>query len=280
MSYNELKQHGTADFPIELYHIDKAHTRYEMSAHWHNEIELIRVLEGQLNVRLNNNSYTAKKGDIIFVNSQTVHSALPVECVYECVDFHLDFLPVADNSSKYFIESLINHDYLIKEFSVFDNSLFITAVNNVFEAMSHKSSGYKLRVIGALYTLFSVIIDEHLYASTGGVSIAADKNVPKLKNVLSFIRSNYDFPITLNDMAKAAGMSPKYFCYFFKEMTRKTPIEYLNSYRVEKASRKLINTDTSVTDIAFSCGFNDLSYFIKTFKAQKGVTPAQFRKGL
>ena len=48
MSYNELKQHGTEDFPIELYHIEKEHARYEMSAHWHSEIELIRVLSGVL----------------------------------------------------------------------------------------------------------------------------------------------------------------------------------------------------------------------------------------
>lgn len=50
MSYNELKQHGTEDFPIELYHIEKEHARYEMSAHWHSEIELIRVLSGVLHV--------------------------------------------------------------------------------------------------------------------------------------------------------------------------------------------------------------------------------------
>ena len=55
-------------------------------------------------------------------------------------------------------------------------------------------------------------------------------------------------------------------------------MEYLTLYRIEKASRKLINTDSSVTSIAFSCGFNDLSYFIKTFKKVKGITPAKFRK--
>jgi AraC-like DNA-binding protein len=79
-------------------------------------------------------------------------------------------------------------------------------------------------------------------------------------------------------MAKAAGMSSKYFCYFFKEMTGKTPVEYLNGFRVEKASRKLLYSDLSVTEIAYLCGFNDLSYFIKTFKRQKGVSPAKFRK--
>ena len=63
-----------------------------------------------------------------------------------------------------------------------------------------------------------------------------------------------------------------------KEKTGKTPVEYLNGYRIEKASQLLLNSDQSVTEIAFSCGFNDLSYFIKTFKSQKGISPAKFRK--
>lgn len=279
MSYNELKQHGTEDFPIELYHIDSSHTRYEMSSHWHNEIEIIRVLDGTLNVRLNNSSYTVKKNEIIFANSETVHQASPDNCIYECLDFHLDFIPVSNNGSKYFMDSLKNHEYTITEYHNDTSSTFSIAVNQLFDAMANQSSGYKFKVIGALYNLFGTIIDLHLYQPTDSAMIGSDKNVPKLKNVLYFIRTNYDSPISLVDMADAAGMSPKYFCYFFKDMTTKTPVEYLNTYRIEKASRKLLNSDMSVTDIAFSCGFNDLSYFIKTFKSIKGITPARFRKG-
>ena len=269
MSYNELKQHGTEDFPIELYHIDSTHTRYEMSAHWHSEIEIIR----------NNNIYSVRKNEIIFVNPESVHQASPVDCTYECIVFNLDFIPALNNGSIYFIESLKNHEYVIDEY-LNESSPLSFAANILFEAMSAKSSGYKFKVIGALYNLFGEIIDFHLYHPTDSAPLAADKNVPKLRAVLSYIRTNYDTAITLDDMADAAGMSPKYFCYFFKEMTTKTPVEYLNLYRIEKASRKLIKSDMSVTAIAFSCGFNDLSYFIKTFKQIKGITPAKFRKGV
>jgi len=78
-------------------------------------------------------------------------------------------------------------------------------------------------------------------------------------------------------MAQKANMSQKYFCSFFKEMTSKTPMEYLILYRIECSARKLKSTDMSVTDVALSCGFNDLSYFIKTFKKIKGCTPAKFK---
>ena len=109
-------------------------------------------------------------------------------------------------------------------------------------------------------------------------SIHNEKNVITLKRALAYIRNSYDVQITLQNIADAAGISPKYLCTFFKEMTGKTPFEYLNVYRIERASRKLINTDMPVTQIAYTCGFNDLSYFIKTFKQIKGVTPKNFRK--
>ncbi len=279
MVYNELMQHGTEDFPIELYHTEKNHPKYEMASHWHTHIEIIKILEGELNVRLYNNEYQAKKGDVVFVNSETVHGASPVDCVYECIVMHLEMLSVKDASCRNFIDALLNQEYKIQEFIPYSDSDFHKEVNNLFYAMNHPEAGYKFTVIGALYNLFAAIINNNMYyAADTKTQFPKDKNIPKLKKVLTFIRNNFDKPITLDDMAEYAGMSPKYFCSFFKNMTRKTPIEYLNTYRVERAARKLLNSDLSVTEIAYSCGFNDLSYFIKTFKATKGITPVKFRK--
>ncbi len=280
MSFNELRERGTADFPIELYYVDKHDSRYEMVSHWHNEFEIVRIIEGELNVILNNHTFKAKTGDIVFINPETVHGGKPHECVYECLDFYLDFLSVGCEGCKYFFEGLIHNEYIVKEHISAGDTYLHEIVNELFETMKNKSKGYKFKVIGSLYRLFGEIIDKRYYVNTGAVSEPTDdKNMLKLKSVLSFMRGNYDKQITLKDMADAAGMSPKYFCYFFKEMTQKTPVEYLNTYRIEKASRKLINSSRSVTEISYSCGFNDLSYFIKTFKEHKGITPAKFRKG-
>lgn len=129
-----------------------------------------------------------------------------------------------------------------------------------------------------MYSLFGEIIsrnyfDEKLYTENENT-----KNLYKLKKVLNYIRKSYSKQITLKDMAQIAGVSPKYFCSFFKNMTAKTPVEYLNSYRIEKAAANLLASDSSVTDIAYSCGFNDLSYFIKVFRDLKGISPKQFKK--
>ena len=69
----------------------------------------------------------------------------------------------------------------------------------------------------------------------------------------------------------------EYFCRLFKQYTGKTPIEYLNNYRIEQAAKLLIETNDSITDIAFDCGFENTSYFIRKFKAQKSATPKQYR---
>ena len=75
-------------------------------------------------------------------------------------------------------------------------------------------------------------------------------------------------------------LNPKYFTKIFTQMTGKPPIQYLNSYRIEMACNMLLTTDLSITDICLNCGFNDLSYFIKTFKKEKNISPKKFRNSI
>ena len=277
MIYNELKPRGTADFPVEYFYIAGEHPRYQMSAHWHGEVELIRVLSGELSVSLDGRDYLAKSGDVLFVNPETVHRAIPKDAVYECIVFHADFLYNHTKSCEFFIESILSRHCTVQEFFPKDDSL-CNLFGEVFASAANPSSGYKFRTIGALYSLFGEIVDRHLYTLASGSSpIPGDKSILNLKKLLAFIRTNYSGAITLSDMARVVDMSPKYLGSFFKNMTGKTPFEYLAEYRIEKAAQKLLNSPSSVTEIAFACGFSDISYFIKTFKNHKGISPRRFR---
>ena len=100
----------------------------------------------------------------------------------------------------------------------------------------------------------------------------------RLKNVFKYIKENYDKAVSLNDLADLADMCPRYFCRAFADVTGKTPIAYLNYYRIEQAGEKLLMSGDSITDIAISCGFNDMSYFAKIFSRQKGMAPSKYRK--
>lgn len=99
----------------------------------------------------------------------------------------------------------------------------------------------------------------------------------QLRSVLEYIESNYAESITLSQLSARAGMSPKYFCRFFQSIVHKTPMEYLNYYRIERACCELADTDTSVTEVGYNCGFHDTSYFIRIFKREKGITPGHIR---
>lgn len=278
MAYNEIVQRGTEDFPFALFHVDSGHSKYNMSAHWHSELEIVRIIEGEFHITLNNVSYVAKKGDVIFINSETVHQGIPKNCVYECIVFHAEYLYQENYDNCSFIKNLVDREYMVNEYFPCDDSELHRTINSVFDAIISKKAAYKLRVIAAMYNLFAIIFEQKLYVGNIGKDSDLNvKNIAKLKKVLSFIRENYDKPITLEMIANNVNMSPKYLGSFFKSMTEKTPIDYLIEYRIEKAARRLRLSDMSVTEIAYSCGFSDLSYFIKTFKSIKGSSPGKYR---
>ena len=148
----------------------------------------------------------------------------------------------------------------------------------LFDSLGSKYDGYEFITQGSLYNVIGIILQNKLYTINSKVSNKTEEKMLQFKKVISMIEENYSSTITLNDLSKVAGMTPKYFCKFFQSMSNKTPIEYLNLYRIESACEQLLSTDLPVTDIAINCGFNDVSYFIKTFKKYKGVTPKQYIK--
>ena len=98
-----------------------------------------------------------------------------------------------------------------------------------------------------------------------------------LKPVLKYIGANYASPISLSELSRLAGMSPKYFCRFFKAALHRTPVDYLNYYRIEQACRILTATVLPMTETAYRYGFNDSSYFVKTFRKYMGTRRGTMR---
>lgn len=277
MIFNELKQHGREDFPFELYRLHHEHPKYEMAVHWHTNLEMIRVLSGELTVTLDHRAKTLGQGEIAFINSETVHGATPRNCTYECIVFNLAFLKTGNAQCDEFIESLLSHAAFLTEFP--SDSDVIRLTNAVFEQLSKDDAGSPFQTIGLFHQLLGKMQEKKLFNSyLSPSSVQDEKKVVKLKTVLKYIRENFAKPITLEEMAAIAGLSNKYFCKFFKDMTGTTPVNYLLTYRIERAARTLLGTDLSVTQTAYECGFNDVSYFIKTFKTFKNVSPKDYRK--
>lgn len=279
MNYSELyedKRHGTIDFPFELYCVNKNYPRYEMPFHWHVEYEMIIVKKGRLKLILDGKSFYVNEGESAFISGGVVHGGMPEECEYYCIVFDLAalFKDVALCSKSVAI-FLTNADCFTGVYGAERKQSAI--MREILYSMQNRDNGYDLNVIGLLWKLLGAFVSEPVISEGEQINKSQRQ---KLKDVLSYIRKNIDKNITLEELAQVSGMSPRYFCRVFKSMTGRTPIEYVNYYRIETASQMLITTGESVTDIALNCGFNDMSYFSKMFKKLKGISPSKFRQAL
>lgn len=100
----------------------------------------------------------------------------------------------------------------------------------------------------------------------------------RIQKVIDYLHENYQKEIHLADVAGHVNMSEVSFSRFMKKRTGKNYIEYLNDLRLGIASRHLIDTTKTISEISYECGFNNLSNFNRIFKKRKGVTPKEFRE--
>jgi len=103
-------------------------------------------------------------------------------------------------------------------------------------------------------------------------------NSRRVESVMAYLNKNFEKEISLLEIAKLASMSEVAFSRFFRLRTGKTFVDTLNEIRLGNASRMLIDTTQSISEIAYHCGFNNLSNFNRTFKKKKHCTPKEFRE--
>ena len=279
LDYKEQRQQGTFNFPIAFYHEVPHSPRYYMPYHWHRHYEIIRIISGAFHLTLNNDTRIYHEGDVIFITDGTLHGGNPQDhtCVYDCIVFDLQILLQDNHACSKNIHDIMDHKITIHNLLSERSPAVLPIVDNLTLALSGKKTGYEFMTQGYLYQLIGTILEEHLYEEDVK-DIKAARHLNSIKNVLAYIAENYDSSISLDNLAKIAGMNPKYFCRSFRSMTERTPIDYLNYYRIECACEMLSTKDISIKETAISCGFNDESYFIKTFHKYKGITPKQFMK--
>ena len=278
IDYKERKEQGTFNFPVAFYHVMPHNPKYHMQYHWHPHYEIICIKSGTFHLTLDNEMRILHEGDCVLVSGGTLHGGTPYdECVYDCIVFDLQMLAQPKSICAKTVYDIHSHQITPYSFLSEHSPHILPLVQNLCNTLSEKRPGYELATQGYLSLLLSVIISQRLYEEGAGDSAAAGR-LSSLKNVLTYIAENYAHPISLDNLAHIAGMNPRYFCRYFRNMTERTPIDYLNYYRIECACEMLSTRDISIKEAAISCGFNDESYFIKTFHKYKGITPKQFMK--
>lgn len=272
--YREAKKHGRDGFPLQYYYIDKKHPQYIMPLHWHREIEIIHVIEGKLALWLNNEKFELGADDLLFVGGGALHRGEPEECRYECAVFDPRLVSGQMNSRlSELIRPLCSGQASLMPKCKAANSAAI----ELLDTAKAECDYYELRLAALICELVRILYSE------GAVSFdnAEDKRTSHRRAVITVliehIENNYAEKITLSELAELAGVNEKYLCRFFKEFTGYTPTDYINRLRIEHACYDMRFNHRNVTEAAYECGFNEISYFSKCFKKYKGVSPGKYR---
>jgi AraC-like DNA-binding protein len=248
------------------------------SAHWHTDIELMYVCEGNIRVGINEESRILKQGDLAVFNSKDIH-------YYDSKNLHSKILVIIFNSNYlntlyfwpknlYFSSQYINKEVL---------ELFEGNIPNILEAIFQenniKKDFYELFINSKILELFTL-----LFRHCPTYSIESCKNnktlfyTEAIQEAIRYIEDNYQEDISLEEIAEKVKFSPTYFSTLFKKYCGVNFKAYLNNMRIAKAEMMIKNSDKNILNIAYELGFNSIRAFNRTFKAVKGYTPSSLRK--
>ena len=282
MALSELREkraHGNEIFPFAYYFVDHHHERYVMVPHWHKEFEIGRILEGSLDITIDGRYYHGERGDIFCINSGSLHSAQPHDCVYEDLVFDLQFLLHERSCANGFLYALLYSQKKVSPFlpAADTNDTLQHMVEQLMVAMKNRlDEGNELLVTGFAYIILGFIEKDKLLLEP--YTAEHNSRLSKIKLALSYIHKKFKQEITLQDLADLLEVQKPSVVRIFKEMIGRTPLDYINAYRILIAREMLKNQNVSITQVAVDLGFADLSYFTKVFKRYSGITPREYLK--
>ncbi len=281
----EDRVHGDSMFPFRIYMVDYLDGQVIFNMHWHPELEFIYVEKGIINVQVGTKKFQLEEGTGCFIPSEQLHGAYPcgdTSFKLHAVVFSIDFL-------RSFGYDLIESHYLkaVKSFS-FVHSMKLTpqtpeerrmlqTIVQLIDAYSNKETSYELKVKGYLFLLFADIFTKQSWIEHEEATQKELTKTELLKKVLQYIDQHYKQKLTVLELASQVQMSEGHFNRFFKSLVRMTPMEYINTIRINKACTLLQKSDRKMLDIAMDVGIQNQSYFIRLFKKQKGCTPREYK---
>ena len=226
MNYHHMKEkipHGNATFPFMIHSIVTDESLIErLNWHWHNELEIFVVTEGEAEFHLNEQIYHVRKHDVLFINSNSLHSATGINNLpfdFFAVVFHPFLLDSSSNDDiqQKYLTPVYHKQILFQELLTSDTEWrnevlhLLYEIKNLFE---ESSPGYELIIKAKLVTLWYVYL-KHSEQPASVESKVNDYRILRIKTVLSYIQQHYQNKITLQDLAKITGLSEGQFCRFF-----------------------------------------------------------------
>lgn len=264
--------------------IDRTKTNFNYPVHVHPEYEM-NFIENSKGARRIVGDSIEEIDDLelcLIGNDKLEHGWIDYNCssnnIHEItIQFHREL----------FLESLLNKKQFHSLSIMFENAKkgivfsrpVIEKVKGRILALTQNTNGF-LAVMELIMILYELSNDPNsrMLSNSTFTKDTDSTESRRVQKVISYLQSNYQNEVRLNDVAGFIGMSEAAFSRFMKKRTGRNFIEYLNDLRLGIASRQLVNTSKSIAEISFESGFNNISNFNRLFKKRKGVTPKEFRE--
>jgi len=238
--------------------------------HWHREYEMIYIKKGSAKIGVNQNTYTAKTGDLVICKGGDMHRITSIEAGTVCgiIIFDGDFL-------RTIFHKLSLASPYIKSEQIIENNLHVERLFNSISNELKQENIFAEKVIEAYLTDFFVMCMRRLKYIETSFNRKTQKQIliQAYQDLLEYIDANYaeaDF----EKAAKLMSFTPQHFSKVFKEISGMTFTDYLNYVRIEKAVYFIQTTNMSITAVAQRCGFKNIRSFNRIFKNITGATPS------
>ncbi|WP_299528877.1 AraC family transcriptional regulator [Ulvibacterium sp.] len=252
------------------------------SWHYHPEIELVYVNGGSGKRQIGSHVSYYGNGDLILIGSNLPHcgftNALTGNESETVIQMKADFLG--------------NDFFNIPEMKKIQSLFEIAQGGIAFSGKTKRKIGEKMEILeyqGDFQRLLSIlnilnelaISQDFKVLNAEGFSMKTEvKDNDRINKVFNHVKANFKEEISLDDMADLVSMTVPSFCRYFKKITNKTFVQFVNEYRLVHASKLLAEKPMSITDVCFESGFNNFSHFNKQFKAFTGQNPSEYRNQL
>lgn len=260
--------------------------------HWHEELECAIVTEGSCTFLIGAERCHLQPGEGIFIIPGVLHAVAdplfdaattkPVQCRLHSMSFHPRLVGGSPESAIWqnYVQPLLEDlsaPYLRLDPQISWQGQALEAMENAWQACVADAPGYELEVRNQLSRLIWLLNANHTVVRTA----PSDKTIraaERIKTMLNFIHNHYAEELDTAAIAQSAMVSASECLRCFHNTIRITPIQYLKQYRIQRAARLLATTDLKIMDIAARCGFQEMSYFSRTFRQIMGCLPREYRR--
>lgn len=281
----ELRPHGTLEFPCAAYSSRYPNREHmEIPWHWHEELEVIYVVEGTLQLQVPGQVCHIQKGESIFINSSILHQGVAApSCEIKSLVFHPNLIAGSNDSvfSQRYLSPLMQFPLLdaLHCTEQYHWQQHITqCIIDAFEAVASNPLGYEFTVREKLSRICLILYSQYESDILENQLIPSQDHL-RIRCMLDFMHHHYGDNLTLLQIASSVGIGERECLRCFKRMIQISPMQYLLKYRITQSASMLLNQPTdSIAEISSRCGFDSPSNFSQAFKRFFKCTPMAYRK--